>query len=66
MNTNCASYPQVILVLGFKNCLEDNSYLKSATPENLSWCKTRGIRLSELPSGRPPKNPSAELKNKLN
>jgi hypothetical protein len=32
MNTNRASYPQVSLVLGFKNRLEDNSYLKSATP----------------------------------
>jgi mRNA-degrading endonuclease RelE of RelBE toxin-antitoxin system len=27
MNTNRASYPQVSLVLGFKNCLLDNSYL---------------------------------------
>jgi hypothetical protein len=27
------TYPQVSLVLGFKNFLKDNSYLKSATPK---------------------------------
>ncbi|CCI29969.1 Monomeric isocitrate dehydrogenase [Microcystis aeruginosa PCC 9809] len=32
------------------------------TRENLAWCKERGIRLSGLPLGRPPKNRSAELK----
>ncbi len=32
------------------------------TRENLKWCKDRGIRLSGIPLGRPPKNRSAELK----
>lgn len=32
------------------------------TRENLKWCKERGIRLSGLPLGRPPKNRSAERK----
>lgn len=35
MNTkgsDCASYPQVNSVFGFKNFLKDNSSLKSATP----------------------------------
>lgn len=32
------------------------------TRENRRWCQARGIRLSGLPLGRPPKNRSAELK----
>jgi IS5 family transposase len=32
------------------------------TRENRKWCQERGIRLSGLPLGRPPKNRSAELK----
>ena len=32
------------------------------TRENRKWCKERGIRLSGVPLGRPPQNPSAELK----
>jgi IS5 family transposase len=32
------------------------------TRENLAWCKERGIRLSRLSLGRPPKNRSTELK----
>jgi hypothetical protein len=31
MNANCASYPKVILGLGFKNPTREDSYLKSAT-----------------------------------
>jgi len=30
MNAKCASYPKVILVLGFKNHTQEDSYLKSA------------------------------------
>jgi hypothetical protein len=32
------------------------------TRENRKWCKERGIRLSGIPLGRPPKNLSAEEK----
>lgn len=32
------------------------------TRENLAWCKERGIRLTGLYLGRPPKNRSTELK----
>ncbi len=32
------------------------------TRENRRWCQARGIRLSGLPLGRPPKNRRAELK----
>jgi hypothetical protein len=32
------------------------------TRENRAWCKERGIRISGIPLGRPPKNQSAELK----
>jgi hypothetical protein len=32
------------------------------TRDNLRWCKERGIRLSGVPLGRPPKNRSVELK----
>ena len=33
MNANCASYPKVTLAPGFKNPTQEDSYLKSATPE---------------------------------
>ena len=32
------------------------------TKDNRKWCKEKGIRLSGIPLGRPPKNQSAELK----
>ena len=32
------------------------------TRENRAWCKERGIRISGIPLGRPPKNQSSELK----
>ena len=36
--------------------------IKYRTRENRAWCKERGIRISGIPLGRPPKNQSSELK----
>ncbi len=33
--------------------------------DNRAWCKERGIRVSGLPLGRPPKNFSKEKRNNL-
>ncbi|TRU73029.1 MAG: hypothetical protein EWV55_03360 [Microcystis viridis Mv_BB_P_19951000_S69] len=48
MNTNCASYPQVNSVFGFKNFLKDNSYLNSPTPFFLPFSTLGGSEAGGL------------------